>query len=93
MLIVSLGVQLLNKGGYFTKEGKFGLLKNKPPIGKRDEQMVMKPWHGWVIELSLDQVKLEGVGDWKIAHCTSKGQFWIYSDYATENASLCRLSR
>jgi hypothetical protein len=46
VLIVSLGVQLLNKGGYFTKEGNFGLLSKKPPIGKRDVQMVMKPWHG-----------------------------------------------
>lgn len=45
ILIGSLGVQLLNKGGYFTKEGNFGLLSKKPPIGKREAQMVMKPWH------------------------------------------------
>ncbi|KAJ5464569.1 uncharacterized protein N7458_000255 [Penicillium daleae] len=42
----AMGVQLLNKNAYFTKEGNMALLKNKPKPGKRDVQMVMKPWTG-----------------------------------------------
>ncbi|KAJ5389180.1 uncharacterized protein N7496_000248 [Penicillium cataractarum] len=42
----AMGVQLINKKAYFTKEGKMDLLKNKPNAGKRDVQMVMQPWTG-----------------------------------------------
>ncbi|KAJ5890548.1 uncharacterized protein N7473_006776 [Penicillium subrubescens] len=42
----AMGVQLINKKAYFTKEGKMDLLSRKPKPGKRDVQMVMRPWTG-----------------------------------------------